>query len=168
RRLRVAQQRAGALIDDEGHAEQLLQIGRWSRATRDGSRSDLTFEPLHAVWDLVESDSNNCLSRNCPNYDSCFYFKARKRIGGAQILVVNHALFFSDLALRRSGASLLPKYRVAILDEAHTLEDVAAAHMGLQITRGQIEYLLNKLYTERRGVAHGPLTGQGTNAPIVH
>jgi ATP-dependent DNA helicase DinG len=166
RRLRVAQQRAGALIDDEGHAEQLLQIGRWSRTTRDGSRSDLPFEPQYAVWDLVESDSNNCLGRKCADYDSCFYFKARRRISGAQILVVNHALFFSDLALRRSGASLLPKYKVAILDEAHTLEDVAADHLGLQITRGQVDWLLNKLFHDRRGRAHGLFALHGDNDAI--
>jgi ATP-dependent DNA helicase DinG len=166
RRLRVSQQRAGALIDEEVHAEQLLQIGRWSRGTRDGSRSDLSFEPLHAVWDLVESDSNNCLGRNCQEYDDCFYFKARKRIGGAQVLVVNHALFFSDLALRRSGASLLPKYRVAILDEAHTLEDVAADHLGLQVTRGQVDWLLNKLFHDRRGRAHGLLALHGDREAI--
>src|SRR5436853_2445116 len=83
-------------------------------------------------------------------------------MSGAQVLVVNHALFFSDLALRRSGASLLPKYKVAILDEAHTVEDVAADHLGLQVTRGQIEWLLNKLYHDRRGRAHGLLVLHGS------
>src|SRR5262249_59029979 len=132
RGLGVAQQRAASLLTDEAQAEQLLRIGRWSRQTHDGSRSDLSFQPLPAVWDLVESDSNNCLGRNCPENERCFYFKARRQVYSANVLVVNHALFFSDLALRRSGASLLPKYQVAILDEAHTLEDVAAEHMGLQ------------------------------------
>ena len=67
-------------------------------------------------------------------------------IFGAQLLIVNHALFFSDLALRREGASLLPDYQVVIFDEAHTLEDVAADHLGLQVSRGSVDYLLNKLY----------------------
>ena len=166
RRPRVSQQRTGALLDEEAHAEQLLQIGRWSRRTRDGSKSDLDFEPLHSVWDLVESDSNNCLGHKCPDYDSCFYFKARKRISSAQILVVNHALFFSDLALRRGGGGLLPKYRVAILDEAHTIEDVAADHLGLQVTRGQVDWLLNKLFHQRRGVGHGLLAVHGDDEAI--
>src|SRR5262249_37330758 len=67
------------------------------------------------------------------------------------------ALFFSDLALRRAGAGLLPDYRVAILDEAHTLEDVAADHLGIQVSRGSVDYLLNKLHSPRgrRGL---PLT----------
>jgi ATP-dependent DNA helicase DinG len=163
RRLRVAQQRVRSLLTEEAPAEQLLNIGRWSRRTHDGSRSDLDFQPQPLVWDLVESDSNNCLGRNCSEHDRCFYFKARKHIYGANVLVVNHALFFSDLALRRSGASLLPKYQVAILDEAHTLEDVAAEHMGLQVTRGQVDYLMNRLYSDRRGRANGLLTMHGSD-----
>jgi ATP-dependent DNA helicase DinG len=166
RRLRVAQQRVRSLLAEEGPAGQLLKIGRWSRKTFDGSRSDLEFQPLPLVWDLVESDSNNCLGRNCPEYDKCFYYKARKHVHGANVLVVNHALFFSDLALRRGGGGLLPKYQVAILDEAHTLEDVAAEHMGLQVTRGQIEYLLNKLYSDRRSRANGLLTFHGSDEAL--
>src|SRR6516162_3008699 len=107
RRLNVAQQRVGALLAEDSAVRQLTQIGRWSRQTRDGSRSDLAFQPLPAVWDLVESDSGNCLGRKCPEYSRCFYFKARRAIYGAQLLVVNHALFFSDLALRRVGPGLL-------------------------------------------------------------
>jgi ATP-dependent DNA helicase DinG len=149
RRLRGAQQRAGMLLADPTAARQLLHIGRWSRQTTDGSRSDLDFQPQPAVWDLVESDSGNCLGRQCPDNARCFYFKARKQMFGAHVLVVNHALFFSDLALRRSGASMLPDYRTVIFDEAHTLEDVASEHMGLQLGRGSIDSLLNKLYNPR-------------------
>jgi ATP-dependent DNA helicase DinG len=149
RRLRGAQQRAGALLDEPAMFDKLQHIGRWSRQTQDGSRSDLPFQPQPAVWDLVESDSGNCLGRGCSDYAKCFYFKARKQMFGAHLLVVNHALFFSDLALRRQGASLLPDYKAVIFDEAHTLEDVAADHLGLQIGRGSLDYLLNKLYNPR-------------------
>jgi ATP-dependent DNA helicase DinG len=159
RRLRVARQRADTLLPDDHTVDQLLQIGNWSRHTHDGSKSDLNFQPAPAVWDLVESDSGNCLGKQCPDHADCFYFKARKQIYGAQVLVVNHALFFSDLALRRQGASLLPDYRVVIFDEAHTLEDVAADHLGLQITRGGVEYLLNKLYSRHQ---RGILAASGT------
>ena len=149
RRLRGAQQRAGSLLVEAAAVDQLQQIGRWSRTTRDGSRSDLPVQPQPSVWDLVESDSGNCLGRACPDYAKCFYFQARKRMFGAQLLIVNHSLFFSDLALRREGASLLPDYKVVVFDEAHTLEDVAADHLGLQIARGALEYLLNKLFNHR-------------------
>jgi ATP-dependent DNA helicase DinG len=151
RRLRGARQRMGTLLAEQNALDQLIEIGRWAEKTHEGSRSDLSFQPLPVVWDLVESDSGNCLGKKCPDYDKCFYFKARKGIYGASILVVNHALFFSDLALRRAGVSLLPDYRVVIFDEAHTLEDVASDHLGLGITRGTIEYLLNKLSSARTG-----------------
>ncbi len=137
------------MLAEPGSLQQLGQLGRWSRQTQDGSKSDLNFQPLSSVWDLVESDSGNCLGRTCPEYSRCFYFKARRQIFGAKLLVVNHALFFSDLALRRDGGSLLPEYQAVVFDEAHTLEDVAAEHLGLQISRGSLDYVLNKLYNPR-------------------
>jgi ATP-dependent DNA helicase DinG len=160
RRLRGALQRVGTLLAEDSAAQQLVNIGQWSRRTHDGSKSDLSFQPLPAVWDLVESDSGNCLGRKCPDFAQCFYFKARREIHDANLLVVNHALFFSDLALRRQGVGLLPKYRVVILDEAHTLEDVAAEHLGLQITRGAVDYLLNRLHNQRHD--RGLLVAFGT------
>jgi ATP-dependent DNA helicase DinG len=151
RRLRVAGQKIFSLLTTESAEDQFKRIEQWSRSTEDGSLSDLGFRPEPAVWDLVESDTNNCLGGKCPKYDQCFYFKARRKIHGADILVVNHALFFSDLALRREGFGLLPDYQVAILDEAHTIEEVAGDHLGLRVTRGQVEYLLNKVYQEKSG-----------------
>src|SRR5260370_11521369 len=151
RRLRGANQKMQSLLSQESAERQLVEIGKWSRQTEDGSLSDLGFKPEPSVWDLVESDTNNCLGAKCPEYEKCFYFKARRKVHGADILVVNHALFFSDLALRKEGFGLLPDYQVAILDEAHTIEDVAGDHLGLRITRGQIEYLLNRIYQEKSG-----------------
>jgi ATP-dependent DNA helicase DinG len=160
RRLRVAGQKMFSLLANQSAEEQFIRIEQWSRSTEDGSLSDLGFRPEPAVWDLVESDTNNCLGGKCPKYDQCFYFKARRKIHGADILIVNHALFFSDLALRREGFGLLPDYQVAVLDEAHTIEEVAGDHLGLRITRGQVEYLLNKVYQEKSG--KGLLAGQGS------
>src|SRR4029077_15593935 len=100
--------------------------------------------------DLVESDSSDCLGKDCPTNQQCFYFKARRQIAGADVVIVNHALFFTDLALRRTGVKVLPDYDVAILDEAHTLEDVASDHLGLNIRQSSLLYLFNSLYNERR------------------
>jgi ATP-dependent DNA helicase DinG len=163
RRLRGAQQRL-LMLGDSGEVDQLKRIGLWSRRTQDGTRSDLSFQPLPSVWDQVESDSGNCLGRQCPDHQQCFYYKARRQVFGANVLVVNHALFFSDLALRRQGGNLLPDYRVVIFDEAHTLEDVAADHLGLQVTRGSVEYLLNRLYSLRN--SRGLLAFYGTKESI--
>ena len=78
----------------------------WSKQTADGSLAELDFRPLPTVWDEVASDHGNCMGRACPNHYQCFYYKARRRMQNAQILVVNHALFFTDLALRpRTSAS---------------------------------------------------------------
>ncbi|MCA9099953.1 MAG: helicase, partial [Planctomycetales bacterium] len=93
------------------------------------------------------------------------YFHARRQMQHAQILVVNHALFFSDLALRRQGASILPEYDVVVLDEAHNLENVAGDHLGATFTSGQLAYVLARLYNPRtnRGllVHHGASEAQG-------
>ena len=104
---------------------------------------------MPSVWDEVASDHGNCMGRQCPTYAKCFYYQARRRMQHAQILVVNHALFFSDLALRMQNASILPHYDVVIFDEAHNLEAVAGDHLGLSITNGQVEYTLRKLYNDR-------------------
>ena len=149
RRLRVAQQRAGGLVADPATATQLVAIGRWSRTTHDGTKSDLPMAPYPNVWNLVESESGNCLGRACPNYSQCFYFKARRQAFAANLLVVNHALFFSDLALRQSGGGLLPDYDAVVFDEAHTLEDVAADHLGLSVTQAGLEAVVGQLLSPR-------------------
>ncbi len=149
RRLRLANERARSIFRTDEELGQLRQLTIWSRATGGGSLSDLDYRPLANVWDEVESDSVNCLGRQCPTYKDCHYYRARRRVQNAQILIVNHALFFSDLALRQAGASILPDYDVAIFDEAHNLESVASDHLGVHLSSGQIEYVLGKLYSER-------------------
>ena len=149
RRLQTALARAESMFSSDEEFTQLRELANWSKGTVDGSLSDLDHQPLGSVWDEVASDSGNCLGRRCPTYSQCFYFKARRRVQNAQVLIVNHALLFSDLALRRSGVSILPDYDVVVLDEAHTIESVAGNHLGIRITSGQIDYTLNKLYNDR-------------------
>jgi ATP-dependent DNA helicase DinG len=149
RRIKGAVERSGSLFSQPEEIDHLQRVVEWSRSTSDGSLSDLSFKPLGTVWDEVRSEHGNCLGKSCPTYDSCLYYRARRRIWNADLLVVNHALFFADLALRREGASVLPDYDVVVFDEAHTLEQVAADHLGLSVTGGQIEYLLNRLYNDR-------------------
>ncbi len=149
RRLKGAVERSNSLFVQPEDMDHLKQLVEWSRDTGDGSLSDLSFKPNGAVWDEVRSEHGNCLGKSCPTYDSCLYYRARRRIWNSDLLVVNHALFFADLALRREGASVLPDYDVVVFDEAHTLEQVAADHLGLSVTGGQVEYLLNRLYNDR-------------------
>ena len=149
RRLQNAIKRAGSLFQDDREFDQMRAISSWSQATNDGSLSDLDFRPLPQVWDEAHSDHTNCMGRKCPTYDDCFYYKARRRAMNAQLLIVNHALFFSDLSLRIGGASILPDYDAVIFDEAHTLEQVAGDHLGIGVSSGQVEFTLNKLYSDR-------------------
>src|SRR5438445_7160812 len=137
RRVEAASARAGSTFGRPEEFDQLGEIKLWAGRTQDGSRSDLDFKPSGMVWDAVGSEHGNCLGKKCPKFRGCFYFAARQRMKSANILIVNHALFMTDLALRGSGASLLPEYDVAIFDEAHTLEAVAGDHLGLRVTNGQ-------------------------------
>ncbi len=149
RRLQAALSRGKSLFDTYEATDQLRDLRTWSERTHDGSLSDLPYQPAPQVWDEVASDHGNCMGRKCPTYRKCFYYQDRRRVQHAQILIVNHALFFSDLALRRFGVNLLPDYQVVVLDEAHTVEGVAADHLGIRLTNGQIEYALGRLYNDR-------------------
>jgi ATP-dependent DNA helicase DinG len=168
RRMGLTLEKANSLYASAEELQQLNQLQTWSKTTTDGSLADLSRQPLLTVWDEVKSDSGNCLGRKCPTYKSCFYFSARQRLQNADIMVVNHALFFTDLALRRKGVSLLPDYQTVILDEAHMVPDVASDHLGITITKGQIEYNLNKLYHEHRnkGLLVHHQHGEGQRAVV--
>jgi len=149
RRLREASERQNLLLADKTLLQELWRIEDWAYKTTDGSLSDLTPAPDLRVWELARSEHDNCMGRRCPYYAKCFYQAARRRAQNAQILVVNHALLMTDLALRQQGAAILPEYQLAIIDEAHTLENVAAEYLGVSVSQGQVHYLLNRLYNPR-------------------
>jgi ATP-dependent DNA helicase DinG len=148
RRLSQAVERQHSLFVRDEEFQQLTKIRDWAESTSDGSLSSMSYRPWSSVWDEVRSDSSNCMGRACPRRQECFYYSARQRIDRAQIVIVNHALFFSDLALRDVGAALLPDYDAVILDEAHTVEAVAGNHLGMSISSGQIDYTLRRLYND--------------------
>ena len=149
RRLDVAKSRMTSLLSNETDYEQLEKIVRWSDESPDGSLSSLSFRPSNQVWDEVASDSGNCMGRKCSHFDSCYYYSARRRVQNSQILVVNHALFFSDLAIRALGGGILPNYDAVVFDECHTMENVAGEHLGLSISNSHIDYTLRKLFNPR-------------------
>jgi ATP-dependent DNA helicase DinG len=161
RRLDVAIKRQDLLFQRPEEIDQLVTLRMWSNRTTDGSRADLDFRPMPSVWEAVQSEDGNCLGRECPRHGECFFYKARRRMRAANVLVVNHALFVTDLALRGDGFGLLPDYQVAILDEAHTLEAVAGEHLGVQLSNIGIDYSLARLYNARSG--KGVLAGHRRN-----
>jgi len=153
RRALLARDNAPALLEDAGRAE-LESIVEWLQSAREGSLQELPFEPSRETWDEVVSDGDFCLRQRCPHFDACFYQRARRDSSAADVLVVNHHLLFSDLAVRRSGGNysaraVLPPYRRVVLDEAHNLEDAATAHLGAHVTRRSVARLIARL--ERRG-----------------
>ncbi len=149
RRLQMASERQANLLSAPQSRDELWRIEDWVVHTQDGSLAELPFQPSAAVWEHVRSEHDNCMGRRCPHYRPCFYQRARRRAEGAQILIVNHALFFSDLALRRDGASLLPDYDHVVLDEAHSVDGVAGDHFGIRVSDFQVGLLLNTLYNAR-------------------
>jgi ATP-dependent DNA helicase DinG len=151
RRLDVAVQNQLGLFADRQETDQLHAIAGWAKRTGDGSRSDLDYRPHPSVWEAVQSEDGNCLGKECPRHKECFFYGARRRAQNANVLIVNHALFVTDLALRGAGFPVLPKYEVAIIDEAHTLESVAGEHLGLKLSSIGVDYALSRLYNERTG-----------------
>ena len=151
RRLKLASERQNRLLADDNERHSLEMIEEWAYTTRDGSLASLPQLPRQAVWDLAQSDSANCMGRKCPTYEKCFFQVARRRMEHGHILVCNHALFFSDLALRIRGGGILPAYNHVILDEAHTIEEIAAEHFGVRAGESGVRHLLKRLYHRTSG-----------------
>lgn len=156
RRARLAMEGAGELFEND-RSRELESLKAWLEVTDDGSLSDLPFVPSDDVWDEVRSDPDVCLRGRCPHFQSCFYQRSRMRAASARLLVVNHHLLFTDLAVRRATANwsqsaVLPAYKRVILDEAHNLEDAATSHLGVEVTRRGLYRLLGRLDRRGRGV----------------
>jgi ATP-dependent DNA helicase DinG len=156
RRARLASEQAATLLDTEKHAE-LAGILEWLEATQDGSLSDLSFRPSAEVWDEVASESDMCLRAKCPHFEECFYQQARREAASADVLVANHHLLFSDLAVRRAqgnytAPAVLPQYRRLILDEAHNLEEAATHHLGATMSRRGLYRVMRRLEQRGKGV----------------
>ena len=126
--------------DDARH---LPKIVAFARASERGDRAELADVPENAaIWPLVTSTRDNCLGSNCAFHRDCFVMKARKDALEADVVVVNHHLFFADVTLRDEGlAELLPACNTVILDEAHQLPDTATLFFGEQTTAGQLAEL---------------------------
>lgn len=155
RRMKNASSNAQTLFSSMEEVEQAEDFRVWANQTKDGSLSDLHFSYQPRVWEEICCESGNCLGKKCSFFNDCFYQKARRKIRNAQILIVNHALFFSDLAVRNEGGAILPEYEAVVFDEAHSMEAVAGDHLGIGVTNGQVEYLLRRLLNLRTN--HGIL-----------
>jgi ATP-dependent DNA helicase DinG len=156
RRALLAQANAATLLEPEKQAE-LRGILDWINTTQDGSLSDLPFRPSGEIWDEVQSETDVCLRAKCPHFQDCFYQKSRRDAAQANVLVVNHHLLFSDLAVRRlqgnyTAPAVLPHYRRLVLDEAHNLEEAATSHLGTTVSRRGIFRTLRRMETRGKGL----------------
>jgi len=153
-RLRRAIEQTGDLFTSSENDE-LEAIRRWAEATRDGTLSDLDFQPQMKVWQQVSSEAHLCTARNCGPRGNCFFQEARKAAADAKLVVVNHTLFFALLNTdiledeeenaKKPGGFLFPG-DFAVLDEAHTIEQVAAVQLGLRVSQSGLRYDLQRLY----------------------
>ncbi len=137
--------------DDVGH---LREISRFIKMSQSGDKAELTKVPETAsVWNLVTSTRENCVGQECQYYQDCFVMKARREAQQADVVVVNHHLFFADVALKEGGmAELLPSANTIIFDEAHQLPEVATLFFGTTISTGQVLELCRDVLAE--GLAH--------------
>ena len=142
--------------------EEVKNIHEWTKTTKTGVRSELTFSPSDTVWASVCSESDMCGGMRCPWRENCFVFALRKEANSAHIIVVNHHLLFADLAARYQGAGyeaavVLPPFNRLIIDEAHTIENSATSFFSREFARTGIFRQLGRLYHKRRGNRRGLL-----------
>ena len=128
----------------------LVTLRHWAGRSKRGDIAEVSDIPEDsAVWPLVTSTADNCLGSDCPHYDACFVNRARREALAADVVVVNHHLFFADLALREEGfGQLLPGVEAVIFDEAHQLADVASNFFGLSLGSHQLFQLCRDAITE--------------------
>lgn len=123
------------------------KIDRWLRTTTSGDKAELDWLGERGeLWSKISARSSQCLGSNCPDGSECFITRLRKRAGSARLLVVNHHLFFSDLALKKDGfGEILPRYEAAIFDEAHHLEDISSLFFSSSFSNYQVIDLLGDI-----------------------
>ncbi|RCK78570.1 MAG: DinG family ATP-dependent helicase YoaA [Candidatus Ozemobacter sibiricus] len=145
----------GEVLLDLDELEQFSRLQAWAAKTTDGSLADLAWVPADKLWEKLNAEKDSCLGVKCHHYNPCFFYTARRKAAETDLLVVNHHLLFTDLALRAAmqeyeQTAIIPGYRAAVLDEAHNLEDIATRHFGFRTTALGLHRQLSRLH-QRRG-----------------
>jgi ATP-dependent DNA helicase DinG len=144
---RLGRAESAPVLDGLDEVDYFDEVTHWARETATGDRAELANLPESlSFWRHIDARSETCLGQKCTDFDPCFITRMRDRAVNSDIVVVNHHLFFADLALRNSAyGSVLPDYTAVILDEAHLIEDVASEYFGAQVSNYQIDDLLRDL-----------------------
>jgi ATP-dependent DNA helicase DinG len=161
---------AGQTLDrgDTAAWRTLTAVQHWATATRTGDLAELAgLDERSPVTPLVSSTRENCLGGECPDFQACHVYRARREAMAADVVVVNHHLFFADLAVRESGmAELLPTVRVAIFDEAHQLNETGVQFLGRQLGTGQLLDFVRDALATVRPLAGGTVDWQAGLEPV--
>lgn len=141
----------------------LSRIEQWAQVTRTGDLAELPgLDETSSLWPLITSTRDNCLGSNCPSYKSCHVNLARKEAMAADLVVINHHLFFADLAVRESGvAELLPTVRVTVFDEAHQLNPIGVHFLGQELSTIRLLELARDVLAVGLTLARGLADWQG-------
>jgi len=160
--------RQDATLPDRGAVRTLAKIEEWSRVTRTGDLAELPgLDERSPLIPLVTSTRENCLGAQCPKFRACHVNLARREALAADVVVVNHHLFFADLAVRESGmAELLPTVRVAIFDEAHQLNETGVQFLGAQLSTGQLLDFARDMLAAGLQQARGLVDWQGAASAV--
>ena len=144
---RLARAQSAPVLEGLEEVDYFEEVTHWSRESETGDRAELANLPESlSFWRHIDARSDTCLGQKCPDFDPCFITRMRNRAQDADIVVVNHHLFFADLSLRNGNyGSVLPDYTAVILDEAHLIEDVASEYFGSQVSNYQIEDIVRDL-----------------------
>jgi ATP-dependent DNA helicase DinG len=144
---RLARAEGSPILEGLEEVDYFEEVCDWARVTTIGDRAELANLPESlSFWRHIDARPDACLGQKCPDFDACFITRMRDRAREADVVVVNHHLFFADLALRNGNyGSVLPDYTAVILDEAHLIEDVAAEYFGSQVSNYQIDDLVRDL-----------------------
>jgi len=127
----------------------------WDKnVTRTGDRNELKYEISNSIWEKVNSEVDMCKGVKCPHYSKCHFFKARKNVADATLLIVNHHMFFADLAIRNqtgfyTNYSILPNYDIVVFDEAHNIEDTARNYFTFETSKISFGRLMGNIYNRR-------------------
>ena len=142
-RQKVQQMEGQPVLRGMDEMDWFTQIRDWAKLTETGDRSELTFLPDSAdLWNRIDARSDLCGGQKCPEFQRCFITAMHQRAQEADLIIVNHHLFFADLAIRQDDfGSILPEYSAVVFDEAHEIEDVASDYFGRQISSYRFEEL---------------------------
>ncbi len=171
RRLERAMQQSHDLFTTP-EAEELKAIWRWSKQTNGGTLSELDFTPDMKVWHQVCSEPHACTARGCAPRGDCFYQEARKKVAEAHVVVLNHTLFFTLLGtiddVGLEGEGFLYPNDFLIIDEAHTLENVAARQLGLNLSHSSLRFAIHRLYNpkSRKGLFTANMDAEGVQLTV--